>query len=281
MAEEAREFTEAILGAAHAVLPEARRIPRRLGWCERPAVRTALLVVLDKKREARRQCKAKHTTALWNAFRAACKSVRAAIDKSIKIHIEEHMAELETSPTPRHEGPVQISENDVGPGREENIGTAGDQGRERRCGETRGTSSSGGRSSSAICSTPSLPYSNHPLSRRYSSGGKPGAWSQIGKTTSLATGSSGDGKLESAGRWLTSSRATQTGRSHPRARHPQHYHASLVRVWRGEEIQQEGKDATNQGALQVVGPIRLQELPRDFTHLPRRESTAEDRRQSP
>ena len=50
VAEEAREFTEAILGAAHAVLPEARRIPRRLGWCERPAVRAALLAALDKKR---------------------------------------------------------------------------------------------------------------------------------------------------------------------------------------------------------------------------------------
>ena len=31
VAEEAREFTEAILGAAHAVLPEARRTPRRFG----------------------------------------------------------------------------------------------------------------------------------------------------------------------------------------------------------------------------------------------------------
>ena len=31
VAEEAREFTEVILGAAHAVLPEARRIPCRLG----------------------------------------------------------------------------------------------------------------------------------------------------------------------------------------------------------------------------------------------------------
>ena len=31
VAEEAREFTEAILGTAHAVLPEARRILRRLG----------------------------------------------------------------------------------------------------------------------------------------------------------------------------------------------------------------------------------------------------------
>ena len=62
VAEEAREFTEAILGAAHVVLLEARRILRRLGWCERPAVRAALLAALDKKREARRQCKTKHTT---------------------------------------------------------------------------------------------------------------------------------------------------------------------------------------------------------------------------
>ena len=63
VAEEGREFTEATLGAAHTVLPEARRTPRRLGWCERPAVRAALLAALDKKREARRQCKTKHTTA--------------------------------------------------------------------------------------------------------------------------------------------------------------------------------------------------------------------------
>ena len=63
VAEEAREFTEAILGAAHAVLPEARRTPHRLGWCERPAVRAALLAALEKKREVRRQCKTKHTTA--------------------------------------------------------------------------------------------------------------------------------------------------------------------------------------------------------------------------
>ena len=54
VAEEARELTEAILGAAHAVLLEARRIPRRLGWCERPGVRAALLAALDTKREARR-----------------------------------------------------------------------------------------------------------------------------------------------------------------------------------------------------------------------------------
>ena len=96
VAEEAREFTEAILGAAHAVLPEARRTPRRFGWCERPAVRAALLAALDKKREARRQCKTKHTTATWKALRAACKEVRAAIDKGIEVHLEEYLAELET-----------------------------------------------------------------------------------------------------------------------------------------------------------------------------------------
>ena len=96
MAEEAREFTKAILGAAHAVLPEARRITRRLGGCERPAVRAALLVALDKKREARRQCKTKHTTATWKTLRAACKEGRAAINKGIEIHLEEYVAELET-----------------------------------------------------------------------------------------------------------------------------------------------------------------------------------------
>ena len=96
MAEEAREFTEAILGAAHAILPEARRTPHRLGWCERPAVRAALLAALEKKREARRQCKSKHTTATWKALRAACKEVRAAIDKGIEAHLEEYVAELET-----------------------------------------------------------------------------------------------------------------------------------------------------------------------------------------
>ena len=96
MAEEAREFTEVILGAAYAVLTEARRILRRLGWCERPAVRAALLAALDKKREARRQGKTKHTTATWKALRAACKEVRAAIDKGIEVHLEEYVAELET-----------------------------------------------------------------------------------------------------------------------------------------------------------------------------------------
>ena len=49
VAEEERKFTEETHGAAHAVLPEARRIPSRLGWCERPPVRAALLAELDNK----------------------------------------------------------------------------------------------------------------------------------------------------------------------------------------------------------------------------------------
>ena len=44
----------------------------------------------------RRQCKSKHTTATWKALRAACKEVRAAIDKGIEAHLEEYVAELET-----------------------------------------------------------------------------------------------------------------------------------------------------------------------------------------
>ena len=108
MPEEAREFTEVILGAAHAVLPKARWILRRLGWCERLAVGAALLAALDKKREARRQCKTKHTTATWKVLRAACKEVRAVIDKGIEVHLEEYVAARDTAPTPRYEGPIII-----------------------------------------------------------------------------------------------------------------------------------------------------------------------------
>ena len=52
--------------------------------------------MLDKKREARRQCKTKHTTATWKALRTECKEVRAAIDKGIEVHSEEYVADLET-----------------------------------------------------------------------------------------------------------------------------------------------------------------------------------------
>ena len=36
------------------------------------------------------------TTATWKALRAACKDVRAAIDKGIEVQLEEYVAELET-----------------------------------------------------------------------------------------------------------------------------------------------------------------------------------------
>ena len=142
-----------------------RRIPRRLGWCERPVVRAVLLAALDKKREARRQCKTKHITATWKTLRAACNDPLRGVCGKTRY----------TSPTPRHEGPVQTPEKDGGPGREENRRTTDHQGREPLatiCCETRGTSSGGGRGSSAICSPLSLPHSNHPSSRRYSSGGR-------------------------------------------------------------------------------------------------------------
>ena len=77
MAEEAREFTEVILGAAHGALPEAIRITHRLEWCERPAVRASLLAALDKTREAHRQYNTKHNAARWKILRAASKEVRA------------------------------------------------------------------------------------------------------------------------------------------------------------------------------------------------------------
>ena len=171
MAEEAREFTEAILGAAHAVLSEARRIPRRLGWCGRPAVRAALLAALDKKREARRQCKTKHTTATWEALRAACKEVRAAIDKGIEVHLEEYVADLET--LLRHSDMRGLHKHlkmTAGLGGRKTEGQQAIKDENGICCEIRGTSSGGGRGSSAICS--SLPHSNHPSSRRYSSGGR-------------------------------------------------------------------------------------------------------------
>ena len=59
-------------------------------------MRAALLAALDKKREARRQCKTKYTTATWKALRAACKEGRAVIDKGIEVHLEEYVADLET-----------------------------------------------------------------------------------------------------------------------------------------------------------------------------------------
>ena len=146
VAEEAREFTEAILGAAHAVLPEAIRTPRRLRWCERPVVRAALLAALDKKQEARRQCKTKHTTAAWKALRAACKEVRAAIDKGIEVHLEEYLAELETLLQHRDmRGLYKHLKMTVGLGGRKTEGQQASRTRTAICCEIRGTSSGGGR----------------------------------------------------------------------------------------------------------------------------------------
>ena len=173
VAEEGREFTEAILGAAHAVLPEARRTPRRLGWCERPAVRAALLAALEKKREARRQCKTKHTMKTWKALRAACKEVRGAIDKGIEVYCEEYVAELERRPRHRYmRGLYKHLKMTAGLGgrktegqqaiKDENGNLLRDKGDILRRWE---------RLFGNLLNT-KCPHSNHPSSRRYSSGGR-------------------------------------------------------------------------------------------------------------
>ena len=84
-------------------------------------MRTALLAALGKRREARRQCKTKYTTATWKSLRAACKEVRAVIDKGIEVHLEEYVADLETPLRHRDmRGLYKPPENDCGPGQGEN-----------------------------------------------------------------------------------------------------------------------------------------------------------------
>ena len=60
-----------------------------------------------------------------------------------------------------------------------------------------------------------------------------------------------------------------------------HFHAILVHVLKRGGNHTGVERRNDQGAPQEVGPFRLQQLPRDLTHPPRRQSTAEDRRQSP
>ena len=133
VAEEAREFTEAILGAAHAVLPEARRTPHRLGWCERPAVRACALGGAGKKAGGT-------PTMQVQTHHGNVESTSSCVQGSASGDRQGYRGPLggvcggtgDTPPTPRHEGFVQTPENDGGPGREENRGTAGHQGRERQ-----------------------------------------------------------------------------------------------------------------------------------------------------
>ena len=259
VAEEAREFTEAILGTAHAVLPEARRTPRRLGWCERPAVRAALLAALDKKREARRQCKTKHTTATRKALRVACKEVRAAIDKGIEVHLEECLAELETLLRHRDmRGLYKHMKMTAGLGgrktegqqatKDENDNLLRDKGDilrrwERFFGNLLNTKSPALQPSivekvQQRRKTPPPPPPPPP----------PGARSQIGEPISLEaepTYAETQKAVRAMANWKApgaDSLPVELLKLDDPTREPavlKHFHAILVRVWRGEEIPQE------------------------------------------
>ena len=259
VAEETREFTEAILGAAHAVLPEARRIPRKLGGCERPAVRAALLAVLYKKREARRPCKTKHTTATWKKkkkVRAACKKVRAAIDNGIETHLEEYVAKLETRLRHRDiRGLYKHLKRTVGLGGRKTGGQR-DSGPSRTrtaiCCKTRGTSSGGGRGSSAICFNTKSPALQTSIVEKVQQRRKvpplpPGARSQIGEPISLEAESTYAETLQAVramANWKApgaDSLPVELLKLDDPTREPvvlRYFHAILVRVWRGEEIPQ-------------------------------------------
>ena len=93
--EAAREFTEAILEAVQTVLPTERRIPRMPEWCESPETRAAVEEALAKRREARRLMKSNRIPATWKALRAACKGVRTAVDEGIHAHLERYVTRLE------------------------------------------------------------------------------------------------------------------------------------------------------------------------------------------
>ena len=259
VADEGRECTEAILGAAHAVLPEARRTPRKLGWCKRPAVRAALLAALGKKRDARRQCTTKHTTANWKALRAACKEVRAAIDKGIEVYFEEYVAELETLLRHRDmRGFCEHLKMAAGLGgrktkgqqtiKDENGNLLRDKGDilrrwERLFGNLFNTKSS--------ALQPSLVEKVQQW--RKAPPPPPGARSQIGEPILLEAESTYAETQKAV--WAMENWKVPGADSLPvellklddPTREPvvlKHFHTILVRVWRGQEIPQEWKDAT-------------------------------------
>ena len=261
MAEEAREFTEAFLEAAHAVLPEARRTPRRLGWCERPAVRAALLAALKKKREARRQCKTKHTTATWKALRAACKGVRAAVDKGIEVHLEEYVAELEALLRHRDmRGLCNTLEMTAGLGERK---TEGQQAIKDENGNLLRDKWDilwrWERFFGNLLNTTKSPALQPSIVEKVQQRGKapppppPGARSQIGEPISLEaepTYAETQKAVRAMANWKApgaDSLPVELLKLDDPTHEPvglKHFHVILVRVWRGEEIPQEWKDAT-------------------------------------
>ncbi|CAB1108182.1 unnamed protein product [Ectocarpus sp. CCAP 1310/34] len=93
--EMAKEFTEALLGAAETELFEEPR-RRRTPECNMTAAaRAALATALDKRRAARHAFKARPNAATWRILKAACKGVKATIATSVYDHLEGYVTELE------------------------------------------------------------------------------------------------------------------------------------------------------------------------------------------
>ena len=215
-------------------------------------------MALDKKREARRQCKTKHTTATWKAIRAACKEVRAAIDKGIKVHLEEYLAELETLLRHRDlRGLYKDLKMTAGLGgrktegqqaiKDKNGNLLRDKGLrrwERFFGNLLNTKSPALQPS--IVEKVQQRRKAPPLP-------PPGARSQIGESMSLEAEPTYV-ETQKAVRAMTNWKAPSADslpvellKLDDPTGEPvvlKHLHAILVRVWRGEEILQEWKDAT-------------------------------------
>ena len=95
VAEEAREFTEAILGRRMRF--SRRRDGPHAGLGSANGQQLELRSWRRWKKSGRHADSARpNTPATWKALRAACKGVRAAIDKGTEFHLEEYVAELET-----------------------------------------------------------------------------------------------------------------------------------------------------------------------------------------
>ena len=213
------------------------------------------MAALDKKREARRQCKTKHTTATWEALRAACKEVRAAIDKGIEVHLEEYLAELETLLRHRDiRGLCKHLKMTAGLGgrktegqqaiKDENGSLLRDKGDilrrwERFFGNLLNTKS------------PALQPSIVEKAQQRRKAPHPEQGSKSGSQYHSRQSQRTRRRRRQSGRWQTGKRAdslpVELLKLDDPTREPvvlKHFHAILVRVWRGEEIPQEWKDAT-------------------------------------
>ena len=218
-------------------------------------------MALDKKREARRQCKAKHTTAIWKALRAACKNVRPAIDKGIKIHLEEYLAELETLLRHRDmRGLYKHLKMTLGLGERKTEGQQiikdenGNLWRDKRDILQRWERFFGNLlNTKSHALQPPIVKKVQQRREKPPPSLPPGARSQIGETISLEAEPTYAETLQAVlamANWKVPG-AGSLSVERPKLDDPtrelvilRHYHAILVRVWRGEEIQQEWKDAT-------------------------------------